>query len=43
MDNGWKWPYKKEKIVKEIMVFLGFVGVWFLLQGYILPKLGVST
>lgn len=31
------------KIVKEIIVFLVFVGIWFLVQGYILPKLGVST
>jgi len=30
-------------MVKEILVFLAFVGVWFLLQGYILPKMGVST
>lgn len=27
----------------EILVFLGIVGVWFLLQAYVLPKLGVST
>ncbi len=29
--------------MKEILIFLGFIGVWFLLQGYILPKMGVST
>jgi hypothetical protein len=29
--------------MKEILIFLGVVGVWYLLQAYILPKLGVST
>ncbi len=29
--------------MKEILIFLGFIGVWFLLQAYILPKLGIST
>lgn len=29
--------------MKEILIFLGIVGAWFLLQGYILPKLGVPT
>lgn len=27
----------------EIWIFLVIVGVWVALQGYILPKLGVST
>lgn len=29
--------------MKEIVIMLAVVGVWFLLQAYILPKLGVST
>jgi hypothetical protein len=29
--------------MKGILVFMGIVGVWYLLQAYILPKLGVST
>ena len=29
--------------MKEILTLLGVVGVWVLLQTYILPKLGVST
>ena len=29
--------------MKEIGVFLLIVAVWFLLQAYILPKLGIST
>jgi hypothetical protein len=29
--------------MKEILIVLGIVGVWFLLQAYILPKLGIST
>ena len=29
--------------MKEIAIMLAIVGVWFLLQAYILPKLGVST
>jgi hypothetical protein len=29
--------------MKEILILLAVVGVWFLLQAYILPKLGVST
>ena len=29
--------------MKEILISLGVMGVWFLLQAYILPKLGVST
>lgn len=27
----------------EILIFIGIVGIWYLLQAYILPKLGVST
>ncbi len=29
--------------MKEILMLLAVVGVWILLQAYILPKLGVST
>jgi hypothetical protein len=29
--------------MKDILIVLGIVGVWFLLQTYILPKLGIST
>ncbi len=29
--------------MKTLLVALLIVGVWFLLQAYILPKLGVST
>ena len=33
----------KGKKMKEILIVLAVVGVWILLQAYILPKLGVST
>jgi hypothetical protein len=29
--------------MKEIISILVFVGIWYFLQAYILPKLGVST
>ena len=29
--------------MKEILIFVGFVAIWLFLQGYVLPKLGVST
>ncbi len=29
--------------MKEAIFFLVIIGVWFLLQAYILPKLGIST
>ena len=29
--------------MKDILIVLIIVGVWYLLQAYILPKLGVST
>jgi hypothetical protein len=29
--------------MKEIVTLLAVVGVWVLIQAYILPKLGVST
>jgi hypothetical protein len=29
--------------MKDLFLVLGIVGVWILLQVYILPKLGIST
>ena len=29
--------------MKEILILLAVVGVWILLQAYILPKMGIST
>ncbi len=29
--------------MKELLVFLGIIGIWFLLQAYILPKMGIGT
>lgn len=29
--------------MKEILILLAVVGIWVLLQAYILPKLGIST
>jgi len=29
--------------MKEILLIILFIGAWYLLQAYILPKLGVST
>jgi len=29
--------------MKEIIIMIVFVGLWVLLQTYILPKLGIST
>lgn len=29
--------------MKEILILLAVVGVWVLLQAYILPKMGIST
>ena len=29
--------------MREILILLAVVGIWILLQTYILPKLGVST
>jgi len=29
--------------MKELLVLLAVVGVWFFLQAYLLPKLGIST
>lgn len=29
--------------MKSVLLFLGFIGVWILLQAVILPKMGIST
>ena len=29
--------------MKDIFLFLGIIAVWFVLQIYILPKMGIST
>ncbi len=29
--------------MKEILIMLAIVGIWYLLQAYILPKMGIST
>ena len=29
--------------MKEVLIFVAIVGVWYFVQAYILPKLGVST
>ena len=29
--------------MKDLLIVLAFVGGWYLLQAYILPKLGIST
>jgi len=30
-------------IMKEILILLAVVAVWFVLQAYILPRMGIST
>jgi len=29
--------------MKEILIFAGFIAVWYLLQAVILPRMGIST
>ncbi len=29
--------------MKDILIVLGVIGVWYLLQAYILPRFGIST
>ena len=29
--------------MKDILILLGIIGVWFVLQAYILPKIGIRT
>jgi hypothetical protein len=33
----------KGETMKEVLILLAVVGVWILLQAYILPKLGIAT
>lgn len=33
----------KGAAMKDILILLAVVGVWVLLQAYVLPKLGIST
>ena len=29
--------------MKEILLFLGIIAIWYVLQAYILPKMGIPT
>ena len=29
--------------MKDIIIILAIVGIWYLLQAYILPRMGIST
>jgi hypothetical protein len=29
--------------MEEILVFIAIIGIWYVLQAYILPKLGIPT
>jgi hypothetical protein len=29
--------------MKEILVFIAIIAVWYILQAYVLPKMGIST
>jgi hypothetical protein len=29
--------------MKELLIVIAFIGAYYLLQGYILPKMGIST
>ncbi len=42
MDGGSSTVYWSN-IMREILILLGVIGVWYLLQAYILPKMGIST
>ncbi len=33
----------RKKLMSQIVIVLGVIAVWILLQAYILPKLGIST
>lgn len=37
------WDFTKELMMKQILLFVGIFAVWYFLQAYLLPKLGVST
>ena len=34
---------KKRENMNNILILLAVIGIWILLQAYILPKLGIST
>jgi hypothetical protein len=36
-------PLPRRNPMKEVLIMMAIVGAWYLLQAYILPKLGVST
>jgi hypothetical protein len=31
------------RVMREIVILLAVVGIWVLMQAYILPKLGITT
>lgn len=33
----------KEEVMGEFLVFIAVVAVWYLIQGWLLPRMGVST
>jgi hypothetical protein len=33
----------KEAVMSELLVLIGVVAAWYLIQGVILPRMGVST
>jgi hypothetical protein len=39
----WIYVYKQGGIMKEMLWIIGFVGIYLLLQIYVLPKMGIST
>ena len=43
VSSVWIDEVAGRKPMKEILIMLAIVGIWILLQAYILPKLGVST
>jgi hypothetical protein len=40
---GKNFQGKECVIMKELLISLGIIGIWFLLQVYILPKMGIAT
>ena len=42
MEGGSSTVYWSN-IMREILILLGVIGVWYLLQAYILPKMCIST
>ncbi|MBN1364413.1 MAG: hypothetical protein JW976_06380 [Syntrophaceae bacterium] len=34
---------KGDYIMREILIVLAVIAVWYLIQAYILPKMGIST